>query len=96
MPRRSLVGGIFGNTAQAARRKTMLQAGPPYRSVSAAKRAYSQKLIDEQTYEDTIWTLKTWRAHQITNAKLDYESRAIDKAQYKQRIAQIEAQYEGQ
>ena len=95
MPRRSVVGGIFGSSTQAARRKTMLQAGPPYRSVTAAKRAFSQKLIDEQTYEDNIWVLKTWRAHQITSAKLDYEARTIDKAQYKQRIAQIDAQYEG-
>ena len=31
MPRRGLVGGLFGNSAQAARRKTMLQVGPPYR-----------------------------------------------------------------
>ena len=95
MPRRNVVAGLFGDSAQAGRRKTMLQVGPPYRSVAAAKRAYSQRLIDEQTYEDNIWVLKMWRSHQIGNAKLDYESKTIDKAQYKQRIAQIEAQYQG-
>ncbi len=95
MPRRSVVGGIFGSNDQASRRKTMLQIGPPHRSVAAAKRAYSQRVIDEQTYEDNIWVLKIWRAQQISDAKQDYESRSIDKAQYKQRIAQIDAQYEG-
>ena len=95
MPRRSLMGGIFGSDAQSARRKAMLQNGPPFRSVTAAKRAYAQKLIDEQTYEDTIWALKTWRVHAISAAKQEYESGALDKAAYKQRLARIDAQYKG-
>jgi hypothetical protein len=91
----SIFGSIF-NAPTRERRATMMHAGPPYRSVTAARRALGQRLISQQTYDDTLWVLAEWRTHEIDEARRQRKTMLLSDAQYTARIASIEAMYRGQ
>ena len=78
------------------RRQVMLQRGPPYPNVAAAKRAYRAGQTTEQVYDDTIWVLKTRRNERIRAEKLNYKQGTITRDQYQARIDRIDQEYEGQ
>jgi serine/threonine-protein kinase len=78
------------------RRQVMLQRGPPYPNVAAAKRAYREGKVTEQVYDDTIWVLKTRRNDRIRTEKLNYKQGLITRDQYNARVDKIDQEYEGQ
>jgi hypothetical protein len=88
-------GGSTRSTSQADRRQALLARGPTHNNVAAAKRAYRAGQLNEQSYEDTIWVLKTRRARRIDAEKQNLRAGAISKEEYKRRVTRIDQEYEG-
>lgn len=95
---RNTLDKVFGSASgvsQADRRNALLQRGPTYNNVRAAKAAYRAGNLSSQAYEDTIWVLKTKRARQIDTEKRNYRAGHITRDEYKRRVTRIDREYEG-
>jgi serine/threonine-protein kinase len=91
---RKALDKIFGPGEQSERGAT----SPPtasYPDVRSAKRAYRAGQIGEQAYEDNIRALKLRRARRIDAEKQNLRAGSIHRAEYKRRVREIDADYEG-
>ena len=78
------------------RREAMLKQAPPFPSIAAAQRAYSAGKIDADTFEDTVWVLKTRRNERIEIEKDNLKKGAISAQEYEWRLGRIDAELRGE
>jgi len=94
-PRRSASVAALLASPGRPRREALLEAGPPYATFAAAKRAREGGALDNSAYRDVVWALRAQRNRRIDAEKLSYRRGVITRAEYARRERQIELEYAG-
>lgn len=90
------VDRLFGREAERARREAMLREPLPYANFPAAQRAFEDKRVSLEQYEDVLWVLKEQRRQRVEAERRNLWRGLISRPEYESRLDRIGAEFRGE
>jgi hypothetical protein len=90
------VDRLLGREAERARREAMLNEPLPYPNFPAAQRAYDERRIDLERYEDVLWVLKEKRRQRVEAERRNLWHGLITRPEFEARLDRIGAEFRGE